>query len=68
MFVSYWLGFYGSYGIHDARWRTMFGENYYERNGSHGCVNTPTEAMAQIYEHAEVGTPVVVFNVPIEAE
>ena len=68
VFVSYWLGFYGSYGIHDARWRTMFGENYYERNGSHGCVNTPTEAMAQIYEHAEVGTPVVVFNAPIEAE
>ena len=64
VFVYYWLGFNGAYGIHDAKWRSAFGEKLYEYNGSHGCVNTPTEAMEQIYNCAEVGTPVVVFNIP----
>ncbi len=64
VFVYYWLGIYGAYGIHDAQWRTIFGNKQYEYNGSHGCVNTPMDAMKQIYAVAEVGTPVVVFNVP----
>ncbi len=64
VFVQYWLGFYGSYGIHDARWRSIFGGEQYINNGSHGCVNTPTEAMELIYGCAEVNTPVLVFNIP----
>ena len=64
VYVHYWLGFYDAYGIHDAMWRSVFGDQLYLTNGSHGCVNTPTEAMAQIFSRAEVGTPVLVFNVP----
>ncbi|MDE5590106.1 MAG: L,D-transpeptidase, partial [Acetatifactor sp.] len=30
-------------------------------NGSHGCINTPYDAMARIYEMVEVGTPVVMY-------
>ncbi len=64
VFVQYWLGFYGAYGIHDAMWRSAFGDELYLYGGSHGCVNTPTEAMEQIYNCAEIGTPVLVFNIP----
>lgn len=63
VFVKYWVGFDGPYGIHDASWRTKFGADNYINNGSHGCVNTPEEAMKQIYDDIEVGTPVVVHKV-----
>lgn len=62
VFVKYWVGFYGPYGLHDASWRTKFGGDNYINNGSHGCVNTPEEAMKQIYDDIEVGTPVVVHK------
>lgn len=60
-FVSYWMGFYGGYGIHDASWRSSFGGDIYEGNGSHGCVNTPYEKVKIIYEHTDYGTPVYVY-------
>ena len=63
VFVKYWLGVHGAYGIHDASWRSIFGGAQYKTNGSHGCVNTPTEPMEKIYNVASVGTPVLMFNV-----
>ena len=60
-FVSYWMGFYGGYGIHDASWRSSFGGDIYQGNGSHGCVNTPYEKVKQIYEHTDYGTPVYIY-------
>ncbi len=63
VFVKYWVGFIGKlYGIHDASWRTEFGDDLYTRNGSHGCVNTPEDAMAVIHENIDIGTPVLVFD------
>lgn len=63
VFVKYWVGFLdGLYGLHDASWREEFGGERYLTNGSHGCVNTPEEAMRTIYETVEVGTPVLVFS------
>ena len=59
--VKYWLPVVGNIGIHDAKWRKEFGGDIYLTNGSHGCINTPTEAVAQLYELAEVGMPVVMF-------
>jgi len=59
--VKYWMPFYGNYGIHDASWRAKFGGDIYLTNGSHGCVNTPREAMQIIFEHVEKGTPVVLY-------
>ena len=61
--VDYWVGFVGyMIGIHDAKWRTKFGGENYIKNGSHGCVNTPTEAMEELFKNIEVGVPVLVYG------
>lgn len=59
--VKYWVPVKGAIGIHDASWRSEFGGEIYKTNGSHGCINTPTEAMAQLYDEVEIGTPVIMF-------
>ena len=60
-YVEYWMCFIGtSYGIHDASWRDSFGGDIFKGNGSHGCVNTPYDAVQKIYNRATVGTPVVI--------
>ena len=62
-FVEYWIAFIGSsYGIHDASWRSSFGGSIYRGDGSHGCVNTPYDAVRKIYNHIDVGTPVVIHD------
>lgn len=58
--VNYWIPFYGGYGIHDASWRTAFGEDIYTYSGSHGCVNVPPSVAPEIYDLVDVGTPVYV--------
>lgn len=61
-YVNYWMCFLGGgYGIHDADWRSSFGGDIYQGNGSHGCVNTPYDKVQQIYEHTEYGTPVYIY-------
>lgn len=60
-FVKYWMPVNGSIGIHDASWRSAYGGEIYKTDGSHGCVNTPGKIMSQLYEKAEVGTPVIMF-------
>lgn len=60
-FVNYWMAVNGHYGIHDATWRSKFGGQEYMANGSHGCINTPTEAVSKLYEMVEVGTPVIMY-------
>lgn len=62
VFVSYWMPFYGNYGLHDASWRSAFGGSDYYYGGSHGCVNLPTATAAFIYGWADVGTPVWVHS------
>ena len=59
--VDFWMPVKGNIGIHDAAWRNKYGGTIYQTNGSHGCINTPRDAMVQLYESAEVGTPVVMF-------
>lgn len=59
--VKYWVPVKGAIGIHDASWRSEFGGEIYKTNGSHGCINTPTDVMAQLYEQVEIGTPVIMF-------
>lgn len=61
-FVQYWMPFNGGVGIHDLASRgNNFGGNIYLTNGSHGCINTPLEAVKKIYETVSVGTPVIVY-------
>lgn len=59
--VKYWMPVVGNVGIHDADWRRNFGGEIYLTDGSHGCINTPPDTMAQLYELVELGTPVVMF-------
>lgn len=63
-FVQYWIEFYPHYGLHDASWRKAgaFGGDIYLTNGSHGCVNMPTEKVAECYDIIEKGTPVIVYS------
>ena len=59
-FVSYWMPFYGGYGLHDANWRRSFGGAIYTRSGSHGCVNMPSKIAPIVFNTIKVGTPVIV--------
>ena len=62
-YVNYWLGVNKGVGIHDATWRTQeeFGGDTFKRNGSHGCINCPLESVEQLWNVAEVGTPVILY-------
>ena len=60
--VTYWMPFAGNVGIHDATWRTEFGGNLYMLEGSHGCVNTPYDQAAIIYQNIGIGAPVIVYK------
>lgn len=59
--VKFWMPVKGNIGIHDANWRKEFGGEIYKKNGSHGCINTPTDIMTELYDMVEIGTPVVMF-------
>ena len=59
--VKYWMPVNGGIGIHDADWRKEFGGEIYKKSGSHGCINTPPEKMAELYDMVETGTPVVMY-------
>lgn len=60
--VEYWMAYNGNIGLHDANWRSTFGGDIYRTDGSHGCVNLPTEAARLIYETVTNGYPVVSYN------
>jgi L,D-peptidoglycan transpeptidase YkuD (ErfK/YbiS/YcfS/YnhG family) len=65
--VHYGLYFHDDgYYLHDAPWRTVFGPGSnattgipgQNLTGTHGCVNVPLAAMAQLYRWATPGTVV----------
>ncbi len=60
--VDYWMPFNGNVGIHDLSTRYEYGGDIYLYNGSHGCVNTPYDAVVKIFETVYVGTPVIVYD------
>lgn len=61
--VNYWIPYSEdlTIGLHDLTTRSAFGGDIYLTNGSHGCVNTPLEAVKQIYEVVAYGFPVIVY-------
>lgn len=60
--VDYWMPIdWTGVGIHDSDWQSAYGGDRFVQYGSHGCVNTPPTIMKQLYETAEIGTPVIVF-------
>ncbi len=60
--VNFWLPFNGDIGIHDLSNRESYGGDIYLRNGSHGCINTPLEAMEQVFYLVSIGTKVIVYD------
>ena len=60
--VNYFLNFAGSLGIHDAAWRTQFGDNLHLWEGSYGCIHVPYGQMPTIYANVGVGFPVVIYK------
>jgi len=60
-FVHFWLGVYKGVGIHDANWRDEFGGEIYKTDGSHGCINCPSDEAEILWNLVEVGTPAVLF-------
>lgn len=49
-------------GLHDATWRGRFGGNIYISDGSHGCINLPTQFAYELYDSIDTGVCVVVFK------
>lgn len=60
--VGYWMPVVRGIGIHDSSWRVEYGGEIYKNGGSHGCINTPKDKVAELYEMVEVGTPVVIHE------
>ncbi len=68
--VEYWMPFDGGRGLHDAAWRTEFGQYRGEHGeilgdireywGTHGCVNMPADITPFIYDTVHVGDRVFV--------
>ncbi len=60
--VSYWMPFNGGIGLHDASWRSTFGGSIYQSNGSHGCINMPSDQAKKLYQYISAGTLVYVYE------
>ena len=60
--VNFWMPVKNGIGIHDALWRDEFGGTIYQKAGSHGCINTPYDAMEKLYGICEVGMPVIMYQ------
>lgn len=60
--VAYWMPFNQDIGLHDAFWKSEFGSNFYQTDGSHGCINLPYSVAKQLYEYVEKGTPVICYE------
>ena len=61
-FVSYWIAYFNAYGIHDSDWRDEWGGEIYTYDGSHGCINMDKDPARIVYENADIGTPVIVYD------
>lgn len=60
--VSYWMPFNKGIGLHDSSsWRSKWGGNIYMNNGSHGCINLPTNIASELYNNIQVNCPVVCY-------
>lgn len=61
-YVNYWIGYSGTYGIHDASWRSEFGGDIYIYEGSHGCPNLPVGVAGSVYANVDIGTKVIIYG------
>lgn len=61
-YVEYAAFYNKGEAIHDASWRSIYGGNIYETNGSHGCINTPRDNALKLKKHVSIGTEVIVHG------
>lgn len=60
--VNKWMRLTNSgIGLHDATWRSKFGGNIYQGDGSHGCINLPKKFAYELYDVAYVGMPTIIY-------
>lgn len=60
--VNKWMRLTNSgIGLHDAYWRSSFGNNIYKTNGSHGCINLPKDFAYNLYDITYIGMPVIIY-------
>ena len=59
--VDFWMPFDDQIGLHDSFWRDDYGADIYLEDGSHGCINTPHEAMEIIFNAYDRGDIVIVY-------
>ncbi|MEE8885118.1 MAG: L,D-transpeptidase [Eubacteriales bacterium] len=60
--VSYWMPItYTGIGLHDAWWKSVFGEGQNVWNGSHGCINLPKDVAGTVYDLVTFETPIVIY-------
>ena len=59
--VDFWMPFDGDIGLHDSSWRDEYGGDIYLTDGSHGCINTPLQAMRIIYRNFRDNDIVIVY-------
>lgn len=61
--VDFWMPIdWGGIGLHDADWVSSFGDNTYEIDGSHGCINLPRSTAEKIFNEFPVGAPVITYE------
>lgn len=53
---------YNGICIHDSSWRDDYGGDIWLTDGSHGCINTPYDAVKRIFENIDTGTPVIIYD------
>ena len=59
-YVDHFLAFHNGEGLHDAQWRTIFGNDGYHENGSHGCVNLPHAVIEDVNNLLDTSDTVIV--------
>lgn len=60
--VNKWMRLtYSGIGLHDASWRSNFGGEIYKTNGSHGCINLPSDFAAYLLDEVKTGMPVIIY-------
>lgn len=48
-------------GLHDATWRSIFGDSIYTYSGSHGCINLPSSFADKLFKVAYTGMPTIIY-------
>lgn len=60
-YVDYWMPIHKGIGLHDASWQREFGGERYLTHGSHGCINLKKADAKYIFDHIDVGIPVILY-------